>query len=97
MSAVPVKKERSKSNGSMVLFRNPQPKTLNPHRSPMTISERKKEIRRRRKRAEKLTKLKTRLGKATKSEQVEIARKVRDMTPGAEVVIANWGLAAVDR
>jgi hypothetical protein len=63
----------------------------------MSISERKKEIRRRRKRAEKLAKLKTRLPKATKSEQVEIARKVRDMTPGAEVVIANWGLAAVDR
>jgi hypothetical protein len=63
----------------------------------MSICERKKEIRRRRKRAEKLKKLKTRLGKATKSEQVEIARKVRDMTPGAEVVIANWGLGAVDR
>ena len=63
----------------------------------MTISERKKEIKRRRKRAEKLTKLKKRLPKATKSEQVEIARKVRDITPGAEVVIANWGLAAVDR
>ncbi len=31
------------------------------------------------------------------SEQVEIARKVRDMTPGAEVVISNWGLAEVDR
>ena len=38
----------------------------------MTISERKKEIRRRRKRSEKLTKLKKRLPKATKSEQVEI-------------------------
>ena len=63
----------------------------------MTISERKKEIRRRRKRAEKLTKLKKRLPKATKSEQVEMARRIRDMTPGAEVIIANWGLAAVDR
>jgi hypothetical protein len=63
----------------------------------MSISERKKEIRRRRKRRTKLTHLKKRLGKATKSEQVEIARKVRDMTPGAEVVIANWALTAVDR
>ena len=63
----------------------------------MSISERKKEIRRRRKRGEKLTKLKKRLGKATKSEQVEMARKIRDMTPGAEVVIASWGLAASDR
>ena len=40
----------------------------------MTISERKKEIRRRRKRTEKLAKLKTRLPKATKSEQVEMAQ-----------------------
>jgi hypothetical protein len=63
----------------------------------MSISERKKEIRRRRKRREKLTHLKKRLGKATKSEQVEMARKVREMTPGAEVVISNWGLASVDR
>jgi hypothetical protein len=63
----------------------------------LSISERKKEIRRRRKRREKLTHLKKRLGKATKSEQVEIARKVRDMTPGAEVIIANWKLEAVDR
>lgn len=63
----------------------------------MSISERKKEIKRRRKRREKLTHLKKRLGKATKSEQVEMARKVRDMTPGAEVIISNWGLASVDR
>jgi len=63
----------------------------------MSISERKKEIRRRRKRREKLTHLKKRLEKAPMSEQVEIARKVRDMTPGAEVVISNWGLAEVDR
>jgi len=63
----------------------------------LSISERKKEIKRRRKRREKLTHLKKRLPKATKSEQVEIARKVRDITPGAEVVIANWGLAASDR
>ncbi|HEX4413782.1 MAG TPA: DUF6800 family protein [Lacipirellulaceae bacterium] len=63
----------------------------------MSISNRAKEIKRRRKRGEKLTKLKKRLGKATKSEQVEMARKIRDMTPGAEVVISNWGLAPVDR
>lgn len=63
----------------------------------MSISERKKEIKRRRKRREKLTHLKKRLGKATKSEQVEMARKLREMTPGAEVIIANWGLASVDR
>ena len=63
----------------------------------MGCSERKKEIRRRRKRRESVTRLKSRLGKATKSEQVEIARKLRGMTPGAEVLIANWKLSAVDR
>ena len=73
------------------------PGHLLPTPSHMSISERKKEIRRRRKRREKLTHLKKRLPKATKSEQVEIARKVREMTPGAEVVIVNWGLAPVDR
>ena len=35
--------------------------------------------------------------KATKSEKVEIARKLRTMTPGAEVLIANWSLVEVDR
>jgi hypothetical protein len=60
-------------------------------------SERKRELRRRRKRREQMTHLKKRLAKATKSEQVEIARKVREMTPGAETIIANWELAAVDR
>ncbi len=63
----------------------------------MSISERKKELRRRRKRSEKLGHLKKRLAKATKSEQVEIARKVRGMTAGAEVIIANWNLTPVDR
>jgi hypothetical protein len=60
-------------------------------------SERKKEIRRRRKRHEKVTRLKQKLGKATKSEQLEITRKLRELTPGAEVLIANWQLTAVDR
>ena len=41
--------------------------------------------------------MKKRLGKATKSEQGEIARKLRDMSPGAETLIANWKLVAVDR
>jgi uncharacterized protein with von Willebrand factor type A (vWA) domain len=80
-----------KRNGS---FHAPVRRIKEPH---LTISERKKEIRRRRKRREKLVHLKKRLPKATKSEQVEIARKVRDMTPGAEVVISNWGLAPEDR
>jgi hypothetical protein len=60
-------------------------------------SERKKEIRRRRSRREKLAHLKGRLAKATKSEQGEIARKLRELTPGAETLISNWGLEEVDR
>ena len=32
-----------------------------------------------------------------RSEKVEIARKLRTMTPGAEVLIANWSLVEVDR
>lgn len=63
----------------------------------MSISERKKEIKRRRKRREQLGHLKKRLEKATKSEQLEITRKLRELTPGAEVLITNWELSEVDR
>jgi hypothetical protein len=62
-----------------------------------TCSERKTELRKRQKRRLQVTRLKKRLAKATKSEKVEIARKLRTMTPGAEVLIANWGLVEVDR
>ncbi|HEY2413548.1 MAG TPA: DUF6800 family protein [Lacipirellulaceae bacterium] len=62
-----------------------------------TCSERKTELRKRQKRRLQVTRLKKRMVKATKSEKVEIARKLRDITPGAEVLIANWGLAEVDR
>jgi len=55
-------------------------------------SERQKEIRRRRKRREKLTHLQGRLAKATPSEKLEIIRKLRSMTPGSEVLIKNWKL-----
>ncbi len=63
----------------------------------MSISERKKEIKRRRKRREQLVHLKKRLEKATVSERVEITRKLRELTPGAEVLITNWELSEVDR
>ena len=43
-----------------------------------------------------MTKLKKKLPKATKSEQVRSLQGA-DMTPGAEVIISNWGLAPVDR
>ena len=63
----------------------------------MGCSERQKEIRRRRKRREQLNRLKSKLAKATQSEKVEIAHKLRAMTPGAEVLIANWELVKEDR
>ena len=63
----------------------------------MGCSERRKELKRRRKRREKLTHLKGRLAKATTSEKGEIARKLREMTPGAEGLIATWELTEVDR
>lgn len=51
-----------------------------------------KELRRRRKRREKYAKFKKALEKATVSERKQIAHKLRGMTPGAEAVIAAWGL-----
>ena len=58
----------------------------------MGCSERQKEIRRRRKRREKLTQFQARLAKASPSEKLEIIRKLRAMTPGSEVLISNWKL-----
>ena len=63
----------------------------------MGCSERQKEIRRRRKRREQLTRLQGRLDKATQSEKVEIARKLRAMTPGSEELIESWKLVEADR
>lgn len=61
----------------------------------MGCSERQKEIRRRRKRREKVSQLQGRLAKATPSEKQEIVRKLREMTPGSEVLISNWKLEEV--
>lgn len=54
--------------------------------------ERATEIRRRRSRRKKIAKLKKKVEKATVSERKEIATKLRSLTPGAAVIIANWGL-----
>jgi hypothetical protein len=56
------------------------------------ISERHKEIKRRRHRRKKVTALKARLAKATVSEKHVIADKLRQLTPGAEKIIATWGM-----
>lgn len=36
--------------------------------------------------------MKSKLDKATPSDKAEMARKLRQMTPGAEVLITRWGL-----
>ena len=58
----------------------------------MGQSERQTEIKRRRHRRKKLAQLKKRAAKATVSEKAVIVEKIRRMTPGAEVIIANLGL-----
>ncbi len=63
----------------------------------MPISERGKEIKRRRHRRKKLAHLAKRLEKATVSEKLVIAAKVRNLTPGAEVLIDRWKLRESDR
>jgi uncharacterized protein with von Willebrand factor type A (vWA) domain len=63
----------------------------------VSICERKRELRRRRSRKDKLTKLKSKLPKATQSEKTEIARKLRNLTPGAELLIERWKLVESDR
>ena len=63
----------------------------------MGCSERQKELRRRRKRREKIDHFRKHLAKATQSEKIEIARKLREMTPGAKQIIESWELAEADR
>lgn len=58
----------------------------------MSCSERKRELRRRRHRKAKITHLKRRAAKASTSEKAVIAGKLRQMTPGAEKIIATLGL-----
>ena len=61
------------------------------------ISERGKEIKRRRHRRKKLAQFGKRLKKATVSEKAVIAAKVRRLTSGAEVLIEAWGLGETHR
>lgn len=61
------------------------------------ISERHKEIRQRRHRRKKLLLLSKKLKTAKVSERPVIVDKLRKLTPGADVIIANWGLAKADR
>mgnify|MGYP003326479663 FL=1 len=56
------------------------------------ISNRMKEIKRRRHRKQKVAKFQSKLKKATASEKLAMAEKLRKMTPGAEVLIGAMGL-----
>ncbi len=60
--------------------------------SRVPTSERRKEIKRRRHRRKKLALLGRKLEKATVSERAVIADKVRQLTPGGEVIVAKWEL-----
>jgi hypothetical protein len=56
------------------------------------ISERGKEIKRRRHRRKKLAQLAKRLEKATVSERAAIAEKIRTLSPGGRKIVDEWGL-----
>lgn len=58
----------------------------------VSISERKKELKCRRKRREQLTKMKAKLPTLDAAGKAVFAAKLRRMTPGAEDLIRAWGL-----
>jgi hypothetical protein len=58
----------------------------------VSCSERKRELRRRRHRTKKIAVWARKLKKATVSEKVMIAEKLRALTPGGEVIIDRWEL-----
>jgi len=58
----------------------------------VSMSERQRELRARRKRRETLTKMKAELPKADAAKKAVFAEKLRKMTPGAEDLIKAWGL-----
>lgn len=58
----------------------------------MGCSERRKELKRRRQRKRKITHIKRRSESASVSEKTNFANKIRNMTPGAEVIISKLGL-----
>jgi len=58
----------------------------------MPISERKKEIRRRRKRREKYAHFKRKLDKLDASGKEKLIAKLRLMTPAADELVSKWEL-----
>ncbi|MEL7335430.1 MAG: DUF6800 family protein [Planctomycetota bacterium] len=59
----------------------------------MAGSERRRELRRRKTRKIKVAKLVERSKKASAEEKKDIVRKLRMLTPGADIIIAREGLA----
>ena len=64
----------------------------NDHGCEVGSSERQRELRRRRKRKKKYTLYKRRAEKASPSEKTVLAEKLRNLTPGYEVVIEKLQL-----
>jgi uncharacterized protein YggE len=58
----------------------------------VSISERKKELKRRRHRRQKMSTFTRKLKSATTSEKATIAEKLRSLTPGSEEIIERWEL-----
>ena len=58
----------------------------------MPISERKKEIRRRRNRRKTYAAIKAKLPTADAATKTKIAEKLKKLTPGADELIKAWGL-----
>lgn len=58
----------------------------------MGCSERQKEIKRRRHRRKKVAEIEARAKKASASEKEVLARKLRNLTPGANELIERFGL-----
>jgi len=56
------------------------------------ISERKKEIKRRRKRRENYAAMKPKVEKADAGLREKMRNKLRKLSPGADVVIKAWGI-----
>jgi hypothetical protein len=56
------------------------------------MCERKKELKRRRHRRQKMTVFARKLKNATASEKAVIADKLRRLTPGSELIIDRWEL-----
>ena len=58
----------------------------------MSISERKKEIRRRRNRRKNYAEMKAKLPTASAEAKAKIVEKLKKLSPGADDIIQAWGL-----